>query len=71
MVGAKGFEPSTPSLPVKGVDTDISNYINWLTRLTNMFSGFYSGLLNLLEPGSHFLVEDMGIFQRGFDISVI
>jgi hypothetical protein len=71
LVGARGFEPPTPSFPVKDADSDIANYINSLACLTNMFSGFFSGLLNLLEPGSRLLVEDVGIFQRGLKISVI
>jgi hypothetical protein len=36
-----------------------------------MLSGFSSGLLNLLEAGSHLLVKNLGIFQRGLEISVI
>jgi hypothetical protein len=36
-----------------------------------MLSGFSSGLLNLLEAGSHLLVKNVGIFQRGLEISVI
>ena len=71
LVGARGFEPPTPSLPEKDADSDIHNYINVLIGHANMFSGFSSGLLNLLEPGGDLLVENVGIFQRRLEISVI